>query len=423
MVVANPDYYQYLPGAITNNGAWGGGDQNNSNVQQVNSAVEMFMQQYKNLTGVAPTGQQIHDFAQNALAGAWGAPGDLTYSDNSNLANNYIQNSAGPQIAQHQQQQQSDQLGKTQQTIKDLVQQQTAASAADLTNPTGPTYQAFSGALNNLGITPSSGAFQAGLGGTLGQNASRSINSALGAVSLPAISGIQGMNQIPYQFAQGNSDLSHLNQVSDFGMEAELAKILASQGQMSGTQQILGNTFAGLNAGGNAAGGVGKLISALGSGGSGGSGGSQTSYVCMELIKRGLLCESDMDDFHVHIMPAMFKKGRAFWKYAMDGWRLVNAVNAKSLDWKAFKTLLFDRVMEEADPCKAVDLYADACHQLCISSDRSLWDKRVYRTSFWDSLIFLPRLLVYRPFMEALFKCVRIKMLFIYDKPRCVVHR
>src|SRR5258708_5331998 len=144
-----------------------------------------------------------------------------------------------------------------------------------------------------------------------------------------------------------------------------------------------------------------------------------TSYVCLELIRCNLICESDMDDFHVHIMPALFKKGRAFWKYAMDGYNLVQAVNVKGLNWKHFKPLLFDRVMEESDPCKAVDLYADACHQLCISAAPDLWDGRVFRSSLLDSAPFIPFLFFYTPFLKALWKCIRIKTLILYDRPRC----
>ena len=79
--------------------------------------------------------------------------------------------------------------------------------------------------------------------------------------------------------------------------------------------------------------------------------------------------------------------------------------------------------MNEPDSCKAVDLYADACRQICEMSDVSLWDERVMRTSWVDSLMFIPLLMTYRPFLDALRKCLRIKMLIIYDKPRCEAHR
>lgn len=373
------------------------------------SDLQLFGQSYYNMTGKNPTSDDYNNFLKQGLMGA---PNSSlgNYSDMSNLANNYVQNTYSPQIADYQKQQQQTQLGQTQQTIQDLVNKQTQSTTADLTNPTGPTYGQFSGMMNNMGITPSSGVFQAGLGGVIGQNAANAENQALGQVSLPAISGMQNTANYPFQIAGNNSDMSHINSEQDFGLQAQLAQILAKEGQPSGTQNMFGMAT-------GAAGGAGSLLQG------GSSAYNATSYVCKELIKRDLICQEDMDDFHVHIMPAMFKKGRAFWKYAVDGWRLVEAVNKKGLDWKVFKPLLFDRVMEEPDPCKAVDLYADACHQLCISSDRSLWDERVFRTSVTDSLIFLPRLLTYAPFIKALAKCFRIKTMFLYDKPRCEVHR
>lgn len=384
---------------------WGGG----TGDQLVDRYLSMFNQSYRNLTGQDP-GKDIQEQFISQAVQPLAHPDQLGYSDQSALVNNFIQNTYGPQIAGHQQQLQTDQLGSTQKMIQDLIQKQTQATASDLGNPNSPTYQGFAGRMNDMGITPSSGAFQAGLGGVLGQSAAGAENAALGSVGLPTIGGIQGINQIPFNFAQGNSNLGHINSMQDFGMQGDLARMMQEMMQPSGAQQNLGMASAASNAA--------KNFFSLG----GGSGNTGTSYVCMELIKRGLLCETDMDDFHVHIMPAMFKKGRAFWKYAMDGKRLVDAVNARGLSWEHFKPLLFDRVMEEKDPCKAVDLYADACCQLCWASDYSLWDKRVYRTSYLDSLPFLPRLLCYRPFIEALWKCVRIKTLIVYDKPRCGVH-
>lgn len=377
--------------------------------EKINPAIDMFRQTYKSLTGQDPTLDQINDFGQNGLMSAVSNAGNFGYSDMSNLVNNYVQNSAGDQISGYQQQKQEDQLGKTQQTIQDLIGKQTAATTAQLTDPNSNTYRNFSGMMNNMGITPSSGAFQAGMGGQIGQSASNALNAALGGVSLPAISSIQGMNQNPYGFAQQNSNLSHINSLSDFSLQQQIAQMLQNQSSPSGLQRdlALGNQASSMF--GNAAQGTAALS-------------QLTSYVCMELIKRGLLCESDMDDFHVHIMPAMFKKGRAFWKYAIDGKRLVDCANERGVNWEAFKPLLFDRVMAEPDPCKAVDLYADACCQLCWACNYALWDRRVMRTSFWDSLIFLPRLLTYKPFLQALWKCIRVKMLIIYDKPRCGVH-
>ena len=276
---------------------------------------------------------------------------------------------------------------------------------AALTNILGQgmqdTANTYGSGLNSmLGIANQGYGTQSGLGMT-------GLNTQMQADQMPINLGLQ---QAQSQQSQGNALQNLLTQqgfnINDFNQQSTLGQLLANQSAPSTLQKDIGMAS-------GAAQGVGALAQAAG------PASTMTSYVCMELIKRGLLCQMDMDDFHVRIMPAMFKRARAFWKYAMDGKRLVDAVNAKGLDWKVFKPLLFDRVMEEPDPCKAVDLYADACHQLCISSDRTLWDERVYRNSVLDTFLFLPRLLFYKPFMDALWKTFRIKTAIIYDRPRC----
>lgn len=388
---------------------WGSGEMQNSSVQQTTAGMQQFKQVFQNLVGRPPTGEELSGFAQNALAGAVNAPGDLGYGDTSNLINNYIQSSFGPQLAQHQQNTQTQQLDKTNGLINNLVSGVTGNEAKLFSDPNSSVYQAFSGLMNNQGISPSSGAFQAGAGNAIAGAGTNAINNAMQSVGLPALSGIQNSPNMPFQWAGQNSDLGHLNQLGDFGLQASLAQMLANQSEPSGFEKNLGYAKSASDIVGNAGMASGPAMTA-------------TSYVCKELIKRGLICESDMDDFHVHIMPAMFKKGRAFWKYAIDGASLVNSANAANLNWAFFKPLLFDRVMQEPDPCKAVDLYATACKYIAATSNPGLWDSRVYRTSLFDSLPFLPRLLTYKPFLEALWKSIRVKMLFIYDKPKCEVH-
>lgn len=315
------------------------------------------------------------------------------------------------------QQTQSDELyTKQQDQLSQALQKQREAASAYY-SPGGTGYQGLAGQVNSAGLLDS-GAFSEAIAKQLGEVEKGIAGQAATGFAIPSLLnqqqnqsgiGMQGIQAQMYPYMQSIQTPTTLQnrgyEVEDFYRQAELASRLGQMGQPSGFEKGLGYANTASNIYSNLAGNKG------------------TSYVCKELIKRGLLCESDMDDFHVHIMPAMFKKGRAFWKYAMDGYKLVQAVNAKGLDWSVFKPLLFDRVMEETDVCKAVDLYADACHQLCISSDRSLWDERVFQTSVWDSLPFLPLLFAYQPFREALAKSIRVKMLLVYDKPRCEVHR
>lgn len=387
---------------------WGGGAAtNNAEVQGVQQGTQLFKQAFQNLLGRAPTADELGQYQSGALFNQFQTSGwNPTYGDQSGLANAYVQNQFGPQAAQYQQQQQTSQLGTDQNLVQNMVNQTMGNTAAQFSNPNSSIYQAYAGNMNNLGISPSSGAFQAGAGSTIANSGLDASNSALQSIGIPGVQQIGQTGQNPYQnsFGSGQSALSNLENQFNFNQQSALGRQLADMSQPSTAQKDIGMASGASNA----------LSNLMGSGAQA----QMTSYVCLELINRGLLCEMDMDDFHVHIMPAMFKKGRAFWKYAVDGKRLVDSVNDRGLDWKVFKPLLFDRVMAEPDPCRAVDLYADACHQLCLG-DPSLWDERVFRTSLVDSIPFLPALLCYKPFQKALLKCLRIKTLILYDRPRC----
>jgi len=367
-----------------------------------------FTQQFQNAVGRPPTPDEINQFYTQAVNPIMNTQAGFGATDPNAVASQYVPQAFQSQIQQNQQ----SQLPNLMNQISSLASGVGAQTASQLADPKSGAYQTFSGAMNNLGISPSSGAFQAGEGATVGNAASSTMQQLLSSLGGGAISGNQSpsFQNLAGMGQQAGQGMAGYNQsLNDFNLQAQLGRSLGEMSQPSGTMKDIGMAS--------------SLMQGIGSLGQGaGAASTATSYVCMELIKRDLLCESDMDDFHVHIMPAMFKKARAFWKYAMDGKKLVDAVNERGLDWKAFKPLLFDRVMEEPDPCKAVDLYADACHQLCISSDPSLWDGRVNRTSSFDSLPFLPLLFFYTPFLKALWKCIRVKMLFVYDKSRCEAH-
>lgn len=397
---------------------WGSGELSNPLEQSVMQGTEIFKQNFRNLLGRDPTPQELGDFQVNALPSAIQGSGQgAGYGDMTGIANSYIQNQFGPEAVQHEQQTQTDQLGNSQSLVQDLINKTMKSTSDQFADPLSSLYQGFSGKMNNLGISPSSGAFQAGAGSTIADAGMSAANTALNNIGIPTIQGIQGLSGTPYQnsMSSGTSAVTDLNNIRDFNLQAELAQSLASMGGPSGAQGILGMATGASQGAGSLLGGIGEYKK-----------GGGTSYVCKELIKRGLLHESDMDEFHAHIMPAMFKKGRAFWKYAMDGKALVDAVNVRGDEaqriWWAAKPLLFDRVMGEHDPAKAVDFYAEACFFLTKISDPRLWDHRVLKTSYWDSLFFLSRLFLYRPFLEALRKCVRRKMAIIYDYPNYKVY-
>lgn len=407
----NPGYFDLINQILTKGGPQWDFNRANTTLSQYGND---FFQQFQNDVGRAPTSDEINQFFSQAVNPVMGSSAGFGGTDPNAVVQSYLPQAYQTQIQQNQQAQLNNPTTGIGAQIANLGNQVGATTAKDLADPNNPIYQAFAGGMNNLGITPSSGAFQSGIGSTIGNAISNTEQQGLSSLGLGAIGGNQSpsFQSLYGQGQQAQQGITGYNQaINNFDMQSQLAQMLQQMGQPSGFQTALGEAGAASKAFGNVAPGA----TALGS--------QMTSYICKELIKRDLLCESDMDDFHVHIMPAMFKKGRAFWKYAMSGHKLVQAVNEKGMDWKVFKPLLFDRVMEEADPCKAVDLYADACHQLCISADRSLWDQRVYRTSVWDSLIFLPGLFFYTPFLKALWKCVVVKTAFVYDKPTCEAHR
>lgn len=331
---------------FSSNPAWRSGQLSDGNVQQVGTAMNLFQTQFKNLVGRDPTPQEVNGFAQNALYGAWNQPGDLTYGDSSGLANSYISNNFGPQEAQYQQQQQTDQLGKSQTQVQDLINKTMGNTASQLTDPTSQLYQQLSGSMNNLGITPSSGAFQSGVGSTIANSGMNAQNAALQAIGIPGIQNIANTGQAPYNqsFGSGQTALGNLEGINNFSMQAELAKLLASQGQPSGAQNILGMA-------GGAAGGAGSLLS-------GGAQAYQATWICTQLKQEGLLSDDEIKVLHDHLYKAFWSRPFKFVGYLLFGKLLVYLANKYNTNWRLWKQEFYDEVMEEADPVRAVDVYA-----------------------------------------------------------------
>lgn len=368
---------------------------------------------FKNSTGQDPTSDDYSKFFSNIGEQVQHSPagyGGTSYSDIQNLITPYIQNQYGQQVQQNQQQQQTNNLQQNQKTIQGLIDQSTAANTKAFTDPNSDTFKSFSGNLNNLGITPSSGAFQAGLGSALGQGAVQAENQALSQFDIPSVGAIQQTAGAPYQ-----NDLANMypglqqygqqqSNLYDFNLQSDLAKQLASSGSPSGFQTGFGQAVSGLGAAGNAAQGGAAAYQA-------------TSYVCMELIKRGLCSEYHLDLLHYNSFPAMFKKARAFWGYAMNGKKIVDACNKAGIDWSLFKEKLINIPLHERDAVKVVEKYTEACKELCMIGDPSLWDERYLRTSLVDSLPFIPLLFTYKPFLKVMIKVLRMKCLFLIDLP------
>jgi hypothetical protein len=396
---------------------WNSGEANNAIVQQVKSGTDIFRQLFTNAMGRPPTQDELGSFQTQALKGAVNAPGDLTYGDTQGLANSYINSTYGPQIAAAQQQKQTDaatkQLQTTEQQGLDLVNKLNQQSQQYLMSP--ESQASIQGSLNNKGLL-NSGAYNSTLAGLMAQSANQNQSSVLQGVGIPALSNIQGLSSLsggPYQqsIQSGNAGLNNLENISNFGMQSDLARYLADQGQPSTAQSIMGLAS-------GSAQGAGSLLQ-----GASAAKGATPSYVCREMVKRNLLCESDLEDFYLHMFDAVWYKARAFWHYKLNGQKLVDLANEKGIDWIKYKTLLFDRVMEEKDPIRSNELFADACRQLCMETDPDLWDERVMRSSILDSLLFIPLLFTDKTFGKNFWKILRIKTMFLYDKPMCMVHR
>lgn len=333
----NPQLYEQFKGALGTNSFYGGVG---------NQYIDTFRQAFKTLTGNDPTTPDIANFIQNAGVSSAALPGDLSYGDMSSLVNNYIQQTYPQNVSGYAQQQQMDQLGKTQNTIQDLISKQTAATAKDLTDPNSPTYQSFSGLMNNLGITPSSGAFQAGMGGVLGQSAANAENAALGGVTLPVLSGIQGLSGYGLQQAQGQSNLGHLNQLGDFGLQSQLAQMLADQARPSNFQTAIGDTSALLKGVGGAAEGSAAL--------------AKVTWICTAMCRAGAMTPEEVNTLHDHLFRALWKKPWKFLGYFLFGKILVGLANSVNTNWNVWKPSFYDDIMRESDPVKAVALYEDA---------------------------------------------------------------
>lgn len=401
-------------------GAWHSGEMSNSLEQGVQQGTQLFKQTFRQLMGRDPTQDELGSYQVNALAGALPNGQNPGYGDLSGLAHSYINNQYGDQIAAAQQQKQTqaaqDQLKQTFSQGTDLVNQLNQSSQNYLMSPESQAQ--IQGGLNNRGML-NSGAYSQTLAGLMAQGANQNQASVLQGVGVPALSNIQGLSSIsgnPYNqsMSQGQGAINDLNGIRNFNWEADLAKILGQTGQPSSAQNIMGM-----------ASGAAQGAGALGQG-AGGAKSATQSYVCREMKKRRLLCESDLEDFYLHMFPAVWKKARAFWHYKINGQKLVDAVNRKpdaDLIWKTMKPLLFDGVMAERDPIKAVNNFASACEHLCGITDYSLWDKKVYSSSIFDSLRFIPLLFTDKTFGKNFWRILRIKMLIVYDKPACQAHR
>lgn len=339
-------------GQYTSNPGWGSGEESNQNVQQVQQATQLFQQQFQNLIGRPPTADELGGFQNQALYSAWNAPGNMTYGDMSGLANSYIQSAFGPQAAQYQQQQQTNQLGQSQQQMQDIINKTMGNTASALSDPNSQVYKTLSGSMNNMGISPSSGAFQAGAGSTIANSGLNAANSGLESIGIPGIQGIANTGSIPYQnsFQSGNTALGNIEGINNFGMQEQLAQMLVGSASPSSAQSILGMAS-------GSAGGAGSLLQ-------GGAAAKNATWICTQLKKEGLLSDGQIKILHDHLYKAFWNRPFKFIFYFFIGKLLVNLANKYNTDWRLWKSEFYDNVLAEPDPVRAVDLYSDTFWRL-----------------------------------------------------------
>src|SRR5579863_517580 len=220
-----------------------------------------FAGQLQNLTGQAPTAEDITNYFNNVggiLSSQPGGANSATYTDVNSIINQYLQNQYGPQIQAYQQQQQQNALNTAQNQAQNLVQQQNQATVNQLSSPA--VQQQILGSLNNSGQA-NSGAFQTTLANDLANAAQGNISNVLGGVTIPGITGQESTTNQPYQSYLSNlnpnlqSYGSEQNQYSEFNLESSLANQLAQLSQPSTLTQLAPILQGALQGGGQAAAG------------------------------------------------------------------------------------------------------------------------------------------------------------------------
>ena len=279
---------------------------------------------------------------------------------------------------------------------------------------TGAGSDILKGYYNNMGLL-NSGAFSQGLGGVLGENEATLQNQAFQNFYLPTLMGLQANPQNAFNLGQSyNQSLGNLAQNQsqmigqqnqsgrDFGIQAALLRQMLQMQQPSGAQNAIGYASAALNGVGNTMQGYGSIAQ-----------GKKASYICYELINRGILKPLHLDALHFKIFKAIPLRARAFWHYARHGVELVNAANVAGIEWIEWAPLFYDRVMAAKTAREAIDLYIDATKKLCLKVAPHLWDERVMRGSVIDSIIYTPRVLCYWPYVRAFFTALYTRRKFM----------
>lgn len=323
----------------------------------IDKGINDFTQQVQAVTGRAPTADEISNFFQNQLVpmASQAQPGGynpINPQDITSAIQQYVPTAFAHDIQGYQQTQQSNALNQNIQTGQGLIDQVMGNYSKNLTDPNNPLYQQFAGNMNNLGITPSSGAFQAGLGGNLANHANDLQSQLMGTLGFPSLQGIQGLSGQANRNLQGSAPMAQQNlttqqnSLGDFGRMQAMAQYLQNQMEPSGFDKNLGRAAGAANA----LQGVGTGMGAA----------SAATWICTAMVKAGVMTKDEVKELHDHLYKAFWFKPFKFLGYLLFGKFLVYLAQSVNTDWRIWKPAFYQDVMAEPDPIKALNLYEQA---------------------------------------------------------------
>jgi len=230
------------------------------------------------------------------------------------------------------------------------------------TSPLDTTANLVNGVGSSVASAPLIGNSQ--LGKSIGQASATPINSLGQALSAPG--------QTVNDFKTGN--FSNLAQQLAAPVTTAASGFHVVNDALGGTPQI-----------------VKDIINPVGA-----IGGALGTFICTELLSKGLINYSEYKAIHSLQFKSFFRRGRFAAWYIDHGQTLVDKANEQGIDWSSIKKWFFDDVLNQPTQLEAEDAYGRASEKLCRMVAPNLWQDRLWRNSYLDSLIFLPKILTFK---------------------------
>lgn len=140
---------------------------------------------------------------------------------------------------------------------------------------------------------------------------------------------------------------------------------------------------------------------------------SKFTFVCTELLRRKLITKAEFSEIHKMQMKSWPRRARFGAWYIDNGQRLVDLANAQGFDWSLAKEWFFDAVLCWDKQQSREHWYGIACGKLCEAVAPELWDARVMRNSYIDSVVFLPKVISYAPHRRMILKELKNKFALV----------